>query len=192
VGVFVNQPVEEVNRLSHSCRLDYVQLSGDEPPQYCRGLVRPFIKALRLSPIEGEEEVARRMDSYLVISPEALFLLDTHLPGVYGGSGRTWHYERAASLARSFPLLVAGGLTPENVAGVVRAIHPWGVDVSSGVESRGAKDEAKIRAFIQAARKGESDCRGDPQMVHVARTWDPTKDENPLRVSLRQSRERAI
>lgn len=152
VGVFVNQPLDEVNGLAERCRLDFIQLSGDETPGYCRELGRPFIKALRMAPGEGADGTARQMDSYLDVSPQALFLLDTHLPGLYGGSGRAWDWERASQLAARYPILIAGGLNPENVAAAVQRVSPWGVDVSSGVETDGVKDEAKIRAFIAAVR----------------------------------------
>ncbi len=150
VGVFVNQPLPDVQRAVDTCGLDCVQLHGDENPEYCRELGRPFIKALRVAPGETAEELARRMDSYLAVYPEALFLLDTHVPGIYGGTGRSWDWERAARLTRHYPILVAGGLTPENVAGVVQAIRPWGVDVSSGVETDGQKDLVKVKAFVEA------------------------------------------
>ena len=153
VGVFVNQPLEEVQRAYAECHLDLIQLHGDESPEYCHDLARPFIKALRLLPGQGEEELARRMDAYLAVFPEVLFLLDTHVPGLYGGTGRPWDWERAARLALRYPILIAGGLTPENVAGVIQAVHPWGVDVSSGVETDGTKDEGKIKAFIDAVRE---------------------------------------
>ncbi|MDP2728607.1 MAG: phosphoribosylanthranilate isomerase, partial [Dehalococcoidia bacterium] len=156
VGVFVNQALDEVNGAAAHCGLDYIQLSGDETPEYCRGLARPLIKALRLVSGDKEDEIARRIDSYLEVAPGTLFLLDTHMPGVYGGTGRTWEWERAALLAQRYHILVAGGLTPENVAPAVRATRPWGVDVSSGVETNGTKDETKIREFIEAVRNCES------------------------------------
>jgi phosphoribosylanthranilate isomerase len=157
VGVFVNQPLAEVNRIAEECDLDYVQLSGDETTEYCRSLGRPFIKAIRLREGCGDDALREDMSRFMAEGGQgSLFLLDTFLPGVYGGSGRSWDWKRAASLARSFPLLVAGGLTPENVAAVVAAVQPWGVDVSSGVESHGVKDVDKIAAFIRAAKGHES------------------------------------
>ena len=152
VGVFVNQPVEEVRRIAVACGLDYVQLHGDESPDYCRSLGLPFIKAFRVAAKDGEEDIARRMEAYLAVYPEAIFLLDAHVEGIYGGTGRSWDWGRAARLALRHPVLAAGGLTPENVAGAVQAIYPWGVDVSSGVETDGMKDVAKIKAFIEAVR----------------------------------------
>lgn len=155
VGVFVNQPLEEVQQAYAECHLDLIQLHGDESPEYCHDLARPFIKALRLLPGQGQKELARRMDAYLAVFPEALFLLDTHAPGLYGGTGRPWDWERAARLALRYPILIAGGLTPENVAGVIQAVHPWGVDVSSGVETDGQKDLVKMKAFIEAVRSAD-------------------------------------
>ena len=155
MGVFVNQPVEEVRRIAVACGLDYVQLHGDESPDYCRSLGLPFIKAFRVAAKDGEEDIARRMEAYLAVYPEAIFLLDAHVEGIYGGTGRSWDWGRAARLALRHPVLAAGGLTPENVAGAVQAIYPWGVDVSSGVETDGMKDVAKIKAFIEAVRSVE-------------------------------------
>lgn len=157
VGVFVNLPPEEVNAAAEACSLDYIQLSGDESPNYCRTMNRPFVKSLRLASENEIDEMAGQMDAYLRISPDALFLLDTHMPGVYGGSGHPWDWERCALLAGRYPILVAGGLDPENVAGIVKAVAPWGVDVSSGVETNGVKDEAKIKAFIEAVRSVSPD-----------------------------------
>lgn len=152
VGVFVNQPLDEVNVIAESCRLDYIQLSGDETPDYCRALLRPFIKALRMAVHDKVEDVAVKMESYRGIDAEAIFLLDTHVPGVYGGSGQTWDWGRAAILAARYPVLIAGGLDPENVSEAIRAVEPWGVDVSSGVESGGFKDVTRIAAFIEAVK----------------------------------------
>ncbi len=157
VGVFVNFPPEEVNAAAEACGLDYIQLSGDESPDYCRNISRPFIKALRLAPDSEPGEMALQMDAYIMPRPDALFPLDPHVPGEYGGSGRPWDWERCALLARRYSIIVAGGLSPENVAETVKAVAPWGVDVSSGVETGGVKDEAKIRSFIEAVRSVSTD-----------------------------------
>lgn len=146
VGVFVNQPLSEVLEIADRCRLDYLQLHGEESPDYCRSLNRPVIRAYRVGPDFAPAAVADYPADYL--------LLDSFVPGQPGGTGLTfdWH---TVSLRIGRPrqkFLVAGGLTPENVAEAIRILNPDGVDVSGGVETDGVKDSGKIRRFITAAR----------------------------------------
>lgn len=151
VGVFVNSSVEEVKDILQACRLDLAQLHGDETPQTFARLAPHAFRAFRGIP---ESNAGYERD-------EAPFLLiDAAVTGVYGGSGVTADWTGAADLAQKYPLLLAGGLTPENVAEAVRRVKPWGVDVASGVESKpGVKDEAKIRAFVKSVRETESNRR---------------------------------
>jgi phosphoribosylanthranilate isomerase len=150
VGVFVNEAPDRITQIVDACNLDIVQLSGDEDPAALRRLPRTVdvFKAVRLVGAPGE---AAWLDLGLAAPPVRL-LVDAHVPGVYGGAGITADWERAALVARERGVILAGGLTPENVADAIRRVRPWGVDVSSGVETDGAKDGAKIRAFIAAAR----------------------------------------
>ena len=146
VGVFVNQPLSDVLEIADRCRLDYLQLHGEESPDYCRSLNRPLIRACRVGPDFTPATVADYPADYL--------LLDSFVPGQPGGTGIPfdWH---AASLRIGRPrqkFLVAGGLTPENVPDAIRILNPDGVDVSGGVETDGVKDPDKIRRFIAAAR----------------------------------------
>lgn len=143
VGVFVNQPLQNVRELADLYRLDYVQLSGDESPEYCARVGRPVIKSIRLA--RDRAEAAAGYDV-------AAFLCDAAASGLWGGSGQACDWDAARELARRSPVLLAGGLTPDNVAGAIAAVDPWGVDVASGVETDGGKDPAKIEAFIRAAR----------------------------------------
>jgi phosphoribosylanthranilate isomerase len=152
VGVFVDTPADEVNRIALSCRLDRVQLSGDEDRDYCRKIDRPIIKAVRPGTPPGEE-MAR--GARLLDNKEHVILLDTAVPGRYGGTGKTFDWRLALPIARRFPVIIAGGLTPENVAEAIWAVHPWGVDVSSGVETGGVKDMVKIEKFIKAVREAD-------------------------------------
>ncbi len=158
VGVFVNTPAVEVNRLAADCGLDWVQLSGDEDLECCRQMERPVIKAVHIAPDWDEQYLL----DYLESAQRALryrppiYLLDTHVEEKYGGTGQTFSWKIAKRAAARYPVLIAGGLAPENVAQVVAELNPWGVDVSSGVESGGVKDIKKIRAFIAAVRRAEA------------------------------------
>jgi phosphoribosylanthranilate isomerase len=145
VGVFVNTPAQTLDMIAAHVGLDYVQLSGDEAPADLVGLRAPFIKALRL---DGSPQEQRWLEA--AINPP--LLVDAHVPGSFGGSGQFADWGRAALLAVQRSILLAGGLTPENVAHAIAQVHPWGVDVSSGVETNGVKDVGRIEAFIQAAR----------------------------------------
>ena len=153
VGIFVNQPPDEVAALAQECRLDYVQLSGDEDAAYCWAVAAlaglPVIKAVRL----GRPEEAGRVEAYAGGGAVAAILADAAAAGSWGGSGQAWDWSLAAGLAARFPVLLAGGLTARNVATAVAAVHPWGVDVASGVETAGDTDPDKVRAFIEQVRK---------------------------------------
>lgn len=157
VGVFVNLPADEVNHIAMLCRLDRVQLSGDEDWDYCREIERPIIRVVHVSPRTTVRDVMTDIEAgYHTLSPERLIcLLDSSVKGAYGGTGETFNWQVAKEVCARFPVMVAGGLTPENVGDLVRTAHPRGVDVSSGVESGGKKDPVKIKAFIEAVRKAD-------------------------------------
>lgn len=146
VGLFVNEPPAEVVAVARAVGLDLAQLSGDEPPEDADALPLPLIKAVRLDGSVREAAWVGRA------GPRLTLLVDAHVPGAYGGTGVTADWERAAELARRVPLLLAGGLSSDNVAAAIAAVRPAGVDVSSGVESAGVKDSARIAAFVAAAR----------------------------------------
>ena len=146
VGVFVNQPLSAVLEIADRCRLDYLQLHGEEDQDYGRSLNRPVIRACRVGPDFIPATVADYPADYL--------LLDSFVPGQSGGTGLTFDW-RSVSLRIGRPrqqFLIAGGLTPENVSEAIHILNPDGVDVSGGVETNGAKDPDKIRRFIAAAR----------------------------------------
>jgi phosphoribosylanthranilate isomerase len=145
VGVFVNEKPDVVRRIMSDCGLAYAQLHGDESPQYCADLKRPVVKAVR---VRTREDLAG-LSSYRV----AAVLLDTFVEGVSGGTGVSFDWSLAIEAKTWGPIILAGGLTPDNVAEAVSRVRPYGVDVSSGVESSpGVKDPAKIKAFIASAK----------------------------------------
>ena len=148
VGVFVNSSVEEIKDILQTCHLDLAQLHGDETPETFAQLAPHAFRAFRGIPESNggyERDEAPAM------------LIDAAVKGVYGGSGVTADWSAAAELAKKYPLLLAGGLTPENVADAVRQVQPWGVDVASGVESTpGEKDAEKMSAFVKAVREVEN------------------------------------
>jgi indole-3-glycerol phosphate synthase / phosphoribosylanthranilate isomerase len=146
VGVFVNKEADFINDLAEQLGLDIVQLHGDETPEFCQRMKRPVIKGLRLSSM-ADLSMAR---AYAETSWR--ILLDTPTPK-WGGTGETHDWERARSVAQHMPVLLAGGLTPENVVEAIEQVRPWGVDVSSGVETNKVKDAGKIRAFVQRVRE---------------------------------------
>ena len=151
VGVFVNSSVDEVNNILETCSLDLAQLHGDETPGIFAQLAPRVFKAFRgVTDIEA--------DKRMIADGEPAFLIDASVKGVYGGSGVTADWSAAAELAKSYPLLLAGGLTPENVADAVRQVRPWGVDTASGVESApGEKDASKMKAFVRTVQSESSD-----------------------------------
>ncbi len=147
VGIFVNEEAEFINDIVERVGLHVVQLHGDEPPEFCKRIKRPVIKGLRPNSIT---------DLNLVEEYEATtwrILLDTPT-AKWGGSGETHDWGIARKEAQRMPIILAGGLTPENVSEAIQRVRPWGVDVSSGVEVNGQKDAGKIQAFIHNAHYG--------------------------------------
>ncbi len=154
VGVFVDTPASEVNKIADFCGLDWVQLSGNESWEYCRQIARPIIKAIRIGQQLREEINAELTVGLKTLSPQRFItLLDSQVEGKYGGTGITFNWRLAQQVAKELPVIIAGGLNPENVAQAIEMATPWGVDVSSGVETDGTKDIAKIKAFIEAVRR---------------------------------------
>jgi len=123
-----------------------LQFQGDETPAYCEGFAQRAIKAIRVKDRASLEIMA----SYRVRA----FVLDAYREGEYGGTGQTFDWDLAVAAKAHGRIILAGGLTPDNVAEAIRRVRPFAVDVSSGVEgsTKGVKDHGKIRAFIQAAK----------------------------------------
>jgi phosphoribosylanthranilate isomerase len=161
VGVFVNSPAEEVNNIADYCHLDLVQLNGDEDWHYCRQIERPLIKVIHILKNQATEQVMSEIETgySLSLKHKPLCLLDSMIGDVYGGTGQVFNWQLAAEVSARFPIIVAGGLTPENVAKLVREVNPWGVDVSSGVETDSIKDALKIKKFIKSVRRQASATR---------------------------------
>jgi phosphoribosylanthranilate isomerase len=156
VGVFVNAPSSQVNKLADFCALDWVQLSGDESWEYCREVVRPVIKAIRIDRQSPEELYAElSAGGKSLPAQEFITLLDSRVEGKYGGTGESFNWNLAQQVSKKFPVIIAGGLDLKNVARLIEKVAPWGVDVSSGVETREVKDTSKIKAFIEAVRKAD-------------------------------------
>jgi len=148
VGVFVDERESYVQEVAARCNLDYVQLHGSEPPQLVARLAQNGLSVIKGVRIAGKESL-RELERY---SPH-LYLLDSYLPGLPGGSGETFDWRVCLRAKHLGPFLLAGGLNPDNVAAAVRTVRPWGVDVSTGVESSpGHKDHAKMRRFIARAK----------------------------------------
>jgi len=147
VGVFADQDADTVNAICDDVGLDLVQLSGSEPWEVCAHIHRPIFKCMKVR--DGETA----QDLMVHLHEGAIVLLDPYVEGTYGGTGRTLDWEVASDIAKHTTTVLAGGLTPDNVAKAVGAVRPWAVDVSSGVETEGVKDVEKIRAFIAAAKE---------------------------------------
>ena len=178
VGVFVNQSSDFVNGVAAAVGLGVVQLHGDESPDFAASLNRPVLKALTLSDITSTAETAeaaektptnsRRalraprlnatLDEALDRWPsETMILLDAHDPVRRGGTGRTIDWTTAASIAARRPIVLAGGLNPENIAAAIERVRPFGIDVSSGVEAApGVKDHGRLNQLFDAIREAES------------------------------------
>ena len=146
VGLFVDLPAAEVRAILAAVRLDLLQFQGNEPPDYCAQFGVAWVRAVRVESGTELVEYAQRF------SGARALLLDAHVPGQPGGTGRTFDW---AVIPRNLPipLILSGGLTPGNVGSAVREVRPWAVDVSSGVEAqRGVKDPQKIVEFIRSVR----------------------------------------
>ncbi len=145
VGLFVNADIVFLNETADYCRLDIVQLHGDETPDFCSMVKRRVVKVFRIRDAQSLEP----MKDYRV----AGYLLDAYSPQVYGGTGSTFNWEIARNARKNGPIILAGGLTPDNVREAVETVGPYAVDVSSGVEAApGRKDPVKVRKFVQNAK----------------------------------------
>ena len=142
VGVFVNETAEQINKIADRCNLDRVQLHGNESPTFCKKIRRRVIKAIRVKDIQS----LKKLSDY----PVSSFLLDTFSEDQYGGTGRVFDWNLAYPAKKYGPIILAGGLTPNNVRQAIQRIQPYGVDVCSGVESQpGIKDHKMMQTFLK-------------------------------------------
>ena len=159
VGLFADQPLEKVNSTIDACNLDLAQLCGAESLDYCRDTNAQVIKVLHIPQGQSSSSSTQQLSDKISAHAEAghLVTLDRLVEGLQGGTGENFDWSIAAELSRQgHNFLLAGGLSPDNVADAVTVAHPWGVDVSSGVETSGVKDHRKIRDFIQNARRASA------------------------------------
>jgi phosphoribosylanthranilate isomerase len=159
VGVFVNLPAGEINSIAEYCCLDMVQLSGDESWRFCWQIERPLIKVIHIEADRTTGQVWSEIEEGYRpgLKQKPVLLLDTKTKDVYGGTGRTFDWRLAEEVSKRYPVIIAGGLSPQNVGSLIKQVNPWGVDVSGGVESGGEKDIKKINAFIKAVRQAEKE-----------------------------------
>lgn len=150
VGVFVDADIDTVKKAVEECGLDHVQLHGNESPEYCSQFGNKAIKVFRIT----DEKDLEKMKEYNC----SLFLLDTFDPVKKGGTGRTFDRDTARRAKTFGHIIVAGGLTVDNVNEIVKEVNPYGVDVSSGIEKKpGVKDHVLMKRFIQLAKEAYDD-----------------------------------
>ena len=154
VGLFANQPLPEVNKVVQQCELDFAQLCGDEPPDYWDNVDAWVMRQVKVDDSRSRQtaisDALRQIDE--VTKRLHITLLDKLVNGALGGTGHTFDWNIASEIARQHPVFLAGGLAPDNVRQAIDAVRPWGVDVSSGVETDGMKDAAKIAEFAKGVR----------------------------------------
>ena len=157
VGLFGDQPLPEVLDAIAVAGLEFAQLCGEESLEYCR-LAQEHAGVIKVLHVPNDAHadriagVGKLIDAYAAAG--CLVTLDSDVAGLHGGTGQAFDWSIAARLAEGRRFLLAGGLTPDNVGQAVSLVQPWGVDVSSGVETDGEKDPAKIRRFVANARRG--------------------------------------
>jgi phosphoribosylanthranilate isomerase len=160
VGVFVDEEAGVVKDIAATAGLDWVQLHGQESPEYCRTLGRRVIKGFRIKDAHSLSLLPAYRGSVQA------FLLDTYKAGTAGGTGETFDWTLARQAKKSGPIILAGGLTPANVAQAIEAVQPAAVDVASGVEAGpGKKDPEKLRAFFEAVKIGGGGDKGSQTLT---------------------------
>ena len=149
VGVFVNEDAAAVNSAADLAGFDLIQLHGEESPAFCQRINRPVIKALRVGPDTAADDLADQIARYKDVAES--ILLDTWHPTLKGGTGLTFNWAQANAVASLAPVMLSGGLSPDNIAEAVRTVQPWGIDMSSSLESSpGQKEFARVTGLFAA------------------------------------------
>jgi phosphoribosylanthranilate isomerase len=158
VGVFVNQPIDEVNKTALDLDLDMVQLHGEEDQVYWDKIKKPLIIAKRVQLNANNDQIDQLLIPVLEYTEKMdyICLVEPYSKNHLGGAGVSLNLNTAEKISGKFPVLMAGGLNPNNVSDVIKSVKPWGVDVSSGVESNNIKDPEKVARFIYEARKAST------------------------------------
>lgn len=147
VGVFVNQPMDDVNVIARQTGIDLIQLHGTESPEYCELIEKPIIKAIHIADDDSEEEIRRRIEPYL--SKVEYLMFDTKVENMWGGTGTTFDWKLVKDVAGDIPFFLSGGLNSENVRSACRSVKPYAVDLSSSLEREpGTKDYDKVEKFM--------------------------------------------
>lgn len=146
VGIFVNEDKEKVEKIAKSCHLTTLQFHGEESPSYCQGFREKIVKAFSIK----DTSVLEKIPEYEVDA----YLLDSYSPLRYGGTGKTFDWDIAREIKEfGVPIILSGGLNPDNVKEAIERVRPYAVDVGSGVEAReGKKDPEKLKSFVRAVR----------------------------------------
>lgn len=151
VGVFVNQPLDDVNRIAKETGLDYVQLHGDESVEYCGLIEKPIIKVLHIEEETVDYLLKHQVEQYAEVADYLLF--DTKIEGKWGGTGTTFDWNILKEIGDEIPFFLSGGLNVENIKEAIESVQPYAVDVSSSLEQKpGLKDFGKIEAFMDEIR----------------------------------------
>ncbi len=151
VGVFADQSIDEVNEIAEETGIDLVQLSGGESWEDCLLVTKQVVQVVHVSPLDSPSDPMEQVQPGFAV---ALMLDAAHGP-YRGGGGQPFDWEVARRVAERVPMMLAGGLSPENVHEAIGLVAPWAVDVSSGTETNGRKDHARVRAFIEAVRAAD-------------------------------------
>ena len=152
VGLFADQPIRDIIEISQRVGLDMVQLCGYEPFEYCNQVQIPIIKSIHVPKDVVDTEFVKRLSIKVekYTSHGHIVSLDTLVPGLEGGTGMSFNWDIASNLSKDgYEFMLSGGLSPDNLETAIKKVQPWGVDVSSGVETEGQKDEIKISSFIK-------------------------------------------
>lgn len=152
VGVFVNASISSVKEIAEYCNLTTLQFHGKESVDYCQQFKRPVVKAIKVA-----KDGRLFPDPVRYKGVVKMFLTDTYQPGTDGGTGKTFPWKEVATIKGYGLVILAGGLNPNNIFQALSVAQPWGVDVSSGVETKGRKDSKKIKKFIQEVRRWENE-----------------------------------